>query len=108
MIISCILYVLTTLASGNLIKIDGETLVNYGGLIKSDNISEFYRLVTSIFLHGDIFHLAFNKQKVKFNDVKTWIQDNFEKDYNDLSDRTKKIFEKKYRNICEVILGKDY
>lgn len=60
MIISCILYVLTTLASGNLIKIDGETLVNYGGLIKSDNIAEFYRLVTSIFLHGDIFHLAFN------------------------------------------------
>lgn len=60
MIISCILYIVTTLASGNLIKIDGETLVNYGGLIKSDNIAEFYRLLTSIFLHGDIFHLAFN------------------------------------------------
>ena len=67
----------------------------------ADILAHFYNIPM-------VFHLAFNKQKVKFNDAKTWIQDNFEKDYNDLSDRTKKIFEKKYRNICEVILGKDY
>lgn len=29
----------------------------------------------------------------------------FEKDYNDLSDKTKENFKKRYELICEIILG---
>lgn len=35
------------------------------------------------------------------------MKETFEKDYNDLSDNTKKIFEPRYKEICRVILRED-
>jgi len=32
------------------------------------------------------------------------MKNTFEKDYNDLSERTKEIFKEKYNQICEIIL----
>lgn len=31
-----------------------------------------------------------------------------EKDYNDLSDRTKESFEEQYKLICKIVIGDDY
>ena len=45
------------------------------------------------------------ENKVNLNDVKEWMKECFDKDYNDLSDRTKKLFNNKYKLICEIILG---
>ena len=52
-----------------------------------------------------LFNSAFNRNNINLNNVRNWIKECFEKDYNDLSDRTKNIFQDKYKTICEVILG---
>lgn len=53
-----------------------------------------------------LFNLAFNKKHIKLNDIREWLKECFEKDYNDLSDKTKEIFAEKYKLICEIVLGK--
>ncbi len=52
-----------------------------------------------------LFNSAFNRNKVDLNHVREWMKECFEKDYNDLSDRTKEIFKERYNIICNVILG---
>ena len=52
-----------------------------------------------------LFNSAFNRNNINLNNVRNWIKECFEKDYNDLSDRTKNIFQDKYKIICEVILN---
>ena len=52
-----------------------------------------------------LFDLAFNIDKVRLYDVRKWMKNAFEKDYNDLSYRTKEDFKSKYGMICEVIFA---
>lgn len=50
------------------------------------------------------FYTSFRFKKFSLNDVgemKVW----FEKDFNDLSDRTKFEFKPRYENIMQVIFG---
>ena len=49
--------------------------------------------------------MAFNIYKINLNDVRNWMKDSFEKDYNDLSDKTKENFKDRYKQICEIVLG---
>ncbi len=62
--ICTILYLLTGFKSGNLFDIKLNTLYDFGGLVNYDmlgkNPSELYRLITSIFLHGGLFHFLCN------------------------------------------------
>ena len=52
-----------------------------------------------------LFNSAFLRNKVNLNDVKEWIKDMFEKDYNDLSDKTKEMFREKYELILKIIIN---
>ena len=52
-----------------------------------------------------LFNLAYNKNNINLNEVRDWIRDSLEKDYNDLSDRTKEVFKNRYEQICNVILN---
>ena len=52
-----------------------------------------------------LFDMAFNIYKINLNDVRNWMKDSFEKDYNDLSDKTKENFKDRYKQICEIVLG---
>ena len=52
-----------------------------------------------------LFNSAFNRSKVDLNHVREWIRECFEKDYNDLSDKTKELFNERYSIICDVVLG---
>lgn len=52
-----------------------------------------------------LFNSAFNRNNIELSEVRKWMKECFEKDYNDLSDKTKEIFKDKYKMICEIVLG---
>ena len=64
MTISLVMYIVCALYSYDIIYLDPNTLHKFGALINfnrmNGNYLELYRLITSIFLHGSIFHLACN------------------------------------------------
>lgn len=52
-----------------------------------------------------LFNSAYNRCNVNLSEVRSWMKECFEKDYNDLSDRAKEQFKDRYKLICEIILG---
>ena len=52
-----------------------------------------------------LFNLAYNKYNVNISEIKEWLKKYFEKDYNDLSDKTKEIFKEKYNLIYDIVIG---
>jgi len=62
--ICIVLYMITALASINLMELNPNALYRYGALVNfemmNNNPMELYRLVTSIFLHGGLIHLICN------------------------------------------------
>ena len=51
-----------------------------------------------------LFNSAFVRNKVNLNEVRDWMKSAFEKDYNDLSDKTKEVFKDRYKAIYEIII----
>lgn len=63
MISNLVLFILLFLSGGNLFNMDATLLYEFGGLVNYNTMNsplEFYRLITSMFLHGSIIHLLFN------------------------------------------------
>ena len=61
--VNIIIYLLIALAGENIIEFNPNILYKYGALVNSNQMVsnlDYYRLITSIFLHGGIFHLLFN------------------------------------------------
>ena len=62
--ISILMYILCALYSFDILTLDPNVLYKFGALINfnrmNGSIFETYRIFTSIFLHGSIFHLACN------------------------------------------------
>lgn len=54
-----------------------------------------------------LFNSAFNRNSIELSKVRNWIKECFEKDYDDLSDKTKEIFKVKYKSICDIVLGQE-
>jgi len=85
---------------------------NHRSSKNAETIEELCVADADILAHFDnipmLFNSAYIRNNIKLNEVRTWIKDCFEKDYDDLSDKTKEIFHDKYETICEVVLGKDY
>jgi uncharacterized protein len=52
-----------------------------------------------------LFNSAINRNNIKLNEVRKWLKTSFEKDYNDLSNKTKETFNDRYKLICEIVLG---
>ena len=52
-----------------------------------------------------LFNSALVRNKVNLNEVREWMKNVFEKDYNDLSDNTKEIFRRKYELILEIVIN---
>lgn len=82
---------------------------NHRSSKNATNIEDLCVADADILAHFDnipmLFDSAFNLDKVRLYDVRKWMRDAFEKDYNDLSDRTKDDFKSKYEMICEVIFA---
>lgn len=52
-----------------------------------------------------LFNSAYNRCNINLNEVREWMRNAFEKDYNDLSERTKESFKERYNQIYKIVLG---
>lgn len=53
-----------------------------------------------------IFSNILGRIPINLDDVRRELKESFEKDYNDLSEKTKLAFGDKYKLICEIVIGK--
>lgn len=61
LLINILAYILTSLISGNFFNMDGLVLYNLGAMSSEAVLhGEYFRLITSAFLHGGLFHILFN------------------------------------------------
>ncbi len=77
----------------------------------AENIEEICMCDGDILAHFDnipmIFFTTLTMGKMTLNDIDMLIQ-GFQKDFDDLSDKTKKTFKNKYENIMQVLFGKNW
>ena len=52
-----------------------------------------------------LFNSAYNRCNVNLNEVRDWMRETFENDYNDLSERTRENFKDRYNQICKIVIG---
>jgi uncharacterized protein len=52
-----------------------------------------------------LFNSAYIRNNISLNEIRDWMKKTFEKDYNDLSSKTKELFKDKYKMICDVIFS---
>ena len=75
----------------------------------AENIEELCVCDADILAHFDnipmLFNSAFTQHGVPLDQVREWMDWSFEKDYRDLSERTKADFRERYRVIRSVVIG---
>lgn len=85
-----------------------KCVYNHRSSKNATSIEELCVCDADILAHFDnipmLFNSAFNRNKLTLNEVRDWMKTAFEKDYNDLSDRTKEVFKDRYNQILEVVL----
>ncbi len=83
---------------------------NHRSSKNATNIEELCVSDADILAHFDnipmLFNSAFNRYNLTLNEVREWLLEQLEKDYNDLSDRTKENFKEKYNLIKELVINK--
>lgn len=52
-----------------------------------------------------LFHSAYTRKGVSLGEIRSYMREVFQKDFNDLSEHTKKDFKKDYQLICKIVLG---
>ncbi len=52
-----------------------------------------------------LFNSAYSRNHVGVSEIREWMSKYFEKDYQDLSERTKKNFKEQYQTIRKIVLG---
>ena len=84
-------------------------IYNHRSSKNATNIEELCVADADIIAHFDnipmLFNSAYNRNNINLNEVREWMKACFEKDFNDLSDRTKCEFKNRYNLICEIVLG---
>lgn len=85
-----------------------KCVYNHRSSKNAETIEETCVADADILAHFDnipmLFNSAFVRNKVNLNEINEWMKNVFQKDYNDLSDKTRKIFADKYKQICEIII----
>jgi len=86
-----------------------QCVLNHRSSKNAESIEELCVADADILAHFDnipmLFNSAFVRNKISLSNVKSWLKEVFEKDYNDLSDKTKEEFKDKYKQICKIVLG---
>lgn len=76
----------------------------------TENLEELCVADADVLAHFDnipmLFAAAYNVHKLtELKDIKSFMQETFQKDFNDLSDKTKAEFKPTYETIYSVVLG---
>lgn len=87
-----------------------KCVYNHRSSKNAESIEETCVADADVLAHFDnipmLFNSAYVRNKLSLNEVREWLKTVFEKDYNDLSDKTKESFKDKYKLICEIVLNK--
>ena len=86
-----------------------KCIYNHRSSLNSESIEETCVADADILAHFDnipmLFNSAFVRNKVNLNEVREWMKKAFEKDYNDLSERTKEVFKERYKLIYQITIN---
>ena len=86
-----------------------KCVYNHRSSKNAETIEELCVADADILAHFDnipmLFNSAFVRSNITLSEIRNWMKECFEKDYNDLSDRTKTKFKEKYEDICKIVLG---
>ena len=87
-----------------------KCVYNHRNSKNATSIEELCVADADIIAHFDNIPMLFSLiykggNNVNLDDVRKWLKEYFEKDYTDLSEKTKKEFEEKYRLICSIVLN---
>ena len=85
---------------------------NHRSSKNATNIEEQCVADADVLAHFDnilmIFSIAYKQEDNKnLANLKEWLKKYFKKDFDDLSDLTKKEFKERYKLICQVVLGEE-
>ena len=85
-----------------------KCVYNHRSSKNATSIEELCVCDADILAHFDnipmLFNSAFNRNNINLNEVRDWMKNAFEKDYNDLSDKTKEVFKNRYKQICDIVI----
>ena len=83
-------------------------VLNHRSSKNATNNEELCVCDADILAHFDnipmLFNSAINRNKLSLNEIRSWIDEVFQKDFNDLSDRCRNDYYEKYNLIRDVIL----
>jgi len=86
-----------------------KCVYNHRSSKNATTIEEMCVADADILAHFDnipmLFYSAYKRNNISINEIKEWMKNTLEKDYNDLSDKTKEAFKDKYKIINEIIIG---
>ena len=86
-----------------------KCVYNHRSANNATSIEELCIADADILAHFDnipmLFNSAYNRNHINLNEVREWMKNTFEKDYNDLSDKTKEAFKDKYKTIYNIVIG---
>ena len=87
-----------------------KCIYNHRSSKNAETIEEICVADADILAHFDnipmLFNSAFIRNQVSLNEINDWMKSALEKDYNDLSDQTKKDIASRYQQILEVVIKK--
>ena len=85
-----------------------KCVYNHRSSKNAESIEETCVADADILAHFDnipmLFNSAFVRNNVKLNNIKEWLEETFERDYNDLSDKAKETFKNRYELIKSVVI----
>ena len=86
-------------------------VLNHRSSKNGTTIEELCVADADILAHFDnipmLFNSGFNRNNKTLDNIREWLKNCFEKDYNDLSDKTKEIFKSRYNTILDIVLGEN-
>jgi len=85
-----------------------KCIYNHRSSNNAQSIEELCVADADILAHFDnvqmLLNIAYNKEHLNGREAKEWLKEALEKDYNDLSIKTKEKFRYKYKKICDYYL----
>ena len=85
-----------------------KCIYNHRSSNNAQSIEELCVADADILAHFDnipmLLNIAYNKKHLNEGEAKEWLKEALEKDYNDLSVKTKEKYKDKYKKICDYYL----